>query len=58
MVKAIKQCSVALASPIKVAHLPRLVVIATLVRSQSLLGKWNGSAPPDALHGSIRRSSA
>ena len=29
----------------------RLVVMTTLVRSKSLLNRWNSEAPPEALNG-------
>src|SRR5690606_36583306 len=50
---------VILASPKTVAHSLklRLVVIATLVRSQSLLSRWNSNAPPEALNGRYPSSS-
>jgi hypothetical protein len=44
---------VILASPNTSAHSLklRLVVITTLVRSYSLLSRWNSKAPPDGLNG-------
>jgi hypothetical protein len=42
------------ASPKTLAHSlkMRLVMMTTLVRSHSLLRRWNSSAPPKALNGS------